>query len=131
MSILMRGAGVVAAIALSGVLSPLHAESRGKPFTEAQLKQMSVLVFSGEVLETRSFPKYGRTVPTRVRVERSLKGSTPLKVRSVTPKDPGVAVYFDEEFDQAKVGDRGVFYVGTPQRPDLLMGFRKEPAPKR
>ena len=67
----------------------------------------------------------------RVRVRKVLKGDGRPGVRTVVPKDPGGFVYFDQEFDQAKVGDRGTFYVGWEKQPDLLMGFRRMNPDKR
>jgi hypothetical protein len=104
-----------------------HAESRGGPWTEEQLLKYSTVVFVGEVLETTTFDKYKRTVPTRVRVLLSVKGNVPQLERDVVPKHPGKFVYFDQEFSQAAKGRLGVFFVGTKEQPDLLMGYKQIP----
>jgi hypothetical protein len=109
----------------------LRAETRGNPFTEEQLLQHSFAVFVGEVLETTTFDRYERTLPTRVRVLLSIKGKVPQGERDVLPKHPGNYVYFDEEFSQAAKGRLGVFFVGTKGQPDLLMGYKELPGKQR
>ena len=61
---------------------------------------------------------------TQARVLLSLKGKVDRSERELTPKDPGEFVYFDKEFSSAKVEAIGVFYVGTKDDPDLLLGYR-------
>ena len=105
----------------------LLAESRGKPFTEEQLLEQSSAVFVGEVIEIATFDGYKRIVPKRVRVLVSIKGQVSADERAVVPKDPGLFVYFDEEFSQAMIGHLGVFYVGAKGQPDLLIGYKQLP----
>ena len=106
---------------------PARGESRGEPYTEEELLERSTRVFVGEVLQTKTFPRDGRTVPTRARVLRSIKGKAEPGALTLRPKDPGLHVYFDEEFDPAGGSAIGIFYVGTEKRPDLLQGYRVIP----
>lgn len=53
-----------------------------------------------------------------------IKGGAPRGERAVPPKDPGKFVYFEAEFGQAVRNGLGVFFVGTKERPDLLMGYK-------
>lgn len=126
-----RSTCIIAVLVLLPVLLAVHshAESRGGPWTEEQLWSYSTKVFVGEVLQTTTFPKYRRTLPTRTRVLVSIKGKVQRELRDVEPKHPGKFAYFDAEFDQAVVGRRGVFYVGTEENPGLLMGYKEIPEP--
>ena len=120
---------VVGVLALYLGATALHAETRGKPYSEEDLLRRCSKVFVGEVLDTRTFTARGtRTVPTRVRVLVSVKGNVPHGERGVVPKDPGHFVYFAEEFTAARKGGIGVFFVGTDDQPDLLMGYKQIPA---
>lgn len=106
--------------------SPARAETRGRPYTEERLLELSQQVFVGEVLETTTYEPHGLTLPTKVRVLLSVKGKVEPGPRPVTPKDPGIAVYFDEEFDRkAEAKQIGLFYVGTKDRPGVLMGYKR------
>jgi hypothetical protein len=122
-----------AAVLWAAVLTaaaPLHAETRGKPYSEEYLVENCQRIFVGEVLATKAFPASQRTVPSRVRVLLSIKGSVPAGALEVTPKDPGSFVYFDEEFDPAEKGKVGVFFVGTKGFPNLLMKYKEIPRPE-
>jgi hypothetical protein len=124
-----------AVLALTAALlapSPdLRGESRGRPADPDHLLTQATQVFVGEVAETGTFEKYKRTVPTKARVLLSLKGRVPAGERAVTPKDPGKFAYFDVEFSPAAKGTVGVFYVGTRDQSDLLIGFRAVPDPSK
>ena len=123
----MRGVmtvGLAIGLLVATVEPGLHAESRGKPYTEGQLLAMCEAVFVGEVLETKEFPAHKRVVPTKVRVRLSIKGEVPLGELAVTPKDPGAHVYFDQEFSPAAKDRLGVFYVSLKPQPNVLMGYR-------
>ena len=121
--------GVALGLTTRGPDGDLRGESRGRPAGPDHLLAQSSEVFVGEVLGTRTFDKYGRTVPTKVSVLLPIKGRVPAGERAVTPKDPGKSVYFDAEFSPAETGKVGVFYVGTRDQPDLLVGFRAVPDP--
>ena len=116
------GYAIVLIVALA--CSVTSAETRGKPYTEEQLLENSAVIFVGEVIDTRTYPDYKRTVPSRARVLLSIKGKASPGERKIQPKDPGEFAYFDEEFTPAKKGDLGIFYVGTKDNPDLLLGYR-------
>jgi hypothetical protein len=126
--------GLTLAVALGVAAAPsaLRAESRaGAPWGEEQLLSHCAAAFVGEVLETTTFEKYNRTVPTRVRVLLSIKGNVPRGERTVLPKHPGKHAYFDEEFSRPGKGRLGVFFVGTREQPDLLVGYKQTPDGKR
>jgi hypothetical protein len=123
--------GLVVGVFALCLCATLHAETRGTPYTEDVLLRRCSKVFVGEVLDTRTFAPYARTVPTRVRVLVSVKGNVPHGDRGVVPKDPGHFVYFAEEFTAARKGGVGVFFVGTEGQPDLLMGYKQVPDPRR
>ena len=112
------------ASALLCLSPPARAESRGQPYSEAELLDRSARVFVGEVLATKTFDIFDRTVPTRAKVLLSLKGEVEPGELALRPKDPGLRAYFDEEFGPAEDSALGVFYVGTKEHPDLLLGYR-------
>ena len=66
-------------------------------------------------------------MPMRVRVLLSIKGDVPLKERGIVPKNPGAFVIFKKEFDKARKGKVGVFFVGQDYNPNLLMKYREIP----
>jgi hypothetical protein len=105
--------------------SQSSAESRGKPYSEMELLERSQFVFVGEVSEMTAFAKYERIVPTEAQVLLSVKGAVPRGKRKLLPKDPGKFAYFNEEFSSPGKGKLGVFYVGTQEQPDLLLGYRQ------
>lgn len=102
------------------------AETRGKAYNEEQLFEKSTIVFVGEILDTKVYDKYKRSVPTKARVLLSLKGKVERDERRVTPKDPAKSAYFDEEFSPAIEKEIGVFYLETTSGDEtLLLGYRR------
>ena len=98
------------------------AETRAFPYKEEYLVKHCLLIFVGKVLEINE-----HAMPTRVKVLLSIKGDVPLKERKIVPKNPGAFVIFKKEFDKAKKGKVGVFFVGRDYNPDLLMKYKEIP----
>jgi hypothetical protein len=55
----------------------------------------------------------------------SLKGKVGRSGRKLVPKDPRKSAFFDEESSPAKNEEIGVFYLGTGDDPDLLLGYTR------
>ena len=96
------------------------AETRGQPYSEEYLVKHCPFIFVGKVLEVNE-----HAMPTRVKVMLSIKGNVPLTERKLLAKHPGRCVIFKEEFDKAKKGRVGVFFVGTDWSPAVLMKYKE------
>jgi len=107
-----------------------YAEKRAHPYADEFLLQNISEIFVGEVLAIQTFQERNIKVPIRARVLQTIKGTlTAEDTKDIVPKNPGKFVYFKEEFDNASVGDVGIFFVGCPKlfehTPNLLIKFKK------
>jgi hypothetical protein len=100
----------------------IFAETRAFPYKEEYLVKHCPLIFVGRVLEINE-----HAMPTRVRVLLSIKGNVSLSEREIVPKNPGAFVIFKKEFDKARKGKVGVFFVGQDYNPNLLMKYNEIP----
>ncbi len=100
----------------------IFAETRAFPYKEEYLVKYCPLIFVGRVLEINE-----HAMPTRVRVLLSIKGNVSLSEREIVPKNPGAFVIFKKEFDKARKGKVGVFFVGQDYNPNLLMKYNEIP----
>ncbi len=98
------------------------AETRAFPYKEEYLVKHCPLIFAGRVLEINE-----HAMPTGVMVLLSIKGDVPLRERKIMPKNPGAFVIFKKEFDNAREGKVGVFFVGQDYNPNLLMKYKEIP----
>ncbi len=105
-----------------GASHKVFSETRAFPYKEEYLVNNSPLIFVGRVLEINE-----HAMPTRVRVLLSIKGDVPLGERIIMPKNPGAFVIFKKEFDKARKGKVGVFFVGQDYNPNLLMKYKEIP----
>jgi len=97
-------------------------ETRGNPFPEEYFTEHCSQIFVGVVLEVND-----HAMPTKARVLLSIKGKVSLGERKLAVKDPGRSVIFREEFDPARTGAVGVFFVGTDWDTGLLMKYKEIP----
>ncbi len=110
-------AGVVALACLFA-----SAEMRDRAHPEEFFTKTCPTIFIGKVLKINA-----DAMPTTAKVILSLKGNVPLKERDILPKSPGKFAIFPEEFDKAKKGSIGVFFVGDDWSPDVLMKYKHIP----
>ncbi len=95
---------------------------RRQALPEEFLSHASPTIVIGKVLEINA-----NAMPTRAKVLLSIKGNAPLEERDILPKSPGKVAIFPEEFDKAKKGEIGVFFVGSEDSPRILMKYKDIP----
>lgn len=101
------------------------AESRGTPYTPAQLLEQSTLVVKGVVLEVETVSGYEKTFPTKASVQEVLKGRWSGKEIAFQHKHPGRNVIFEREFNKPTKGENGTFYLREEGNALVLIGYIK------
>ncbi|MEW6008717.1 MAG: hypothetical protein AB1629_03700 [Candidatus Omnitrophota bacterium] len=106
------------------------AETRAHPYSEEFLLNCANFIFIGKVTEVEVFQRQHRSVPKKAQVILNIKGELkPGGIIDMIPKHPGGYVYFIEEFDQGKIGDVGIFYIGSDiHGPEVLIKYKKIPS---
>ena len=123
----MRRLHIAGTFLIAAVPFIADAETRGEPFTPAQLTNASTLVVEATVLNVATVQKYKVRFPTKVEVIRVLKGKTDAKVLEFGHRPPGKYVIFPEEYNTPVVGQRGMVFLQENAGTLILNGYIAEP----
>jgi hypothetical protein len=93
-------------IILSISSTVVFAERRANPYPEEYFTDKCQYIFVGKVLEVNE-----HEMPILTQVLLSIKGNMPNGENNIITKNPGRYAIFKEEFDNAQLGDIGIFFL--------------------